>query len=122
MNNKRVAVIGASAKPHRYSYQAVMLLKEKGYEVFPVHKRLKEIEGIPVFSSILEVPGPVDTVTLYVNADISSSMKEDFLKKRPRRIIFNPGAENPDLKSAAEASGIITVEGCTLVMLKTGQF
>jgi len=117
-----VAVIGASNKPDRYSYQAVKLLIEKGHTVFPVHQRVKDIDGMPVYPSIKEIPEDIDTVSLYVAADISSSLAADILKRHPRRIIFNPGAENPDLEAKASADGIIPLNACTLVMLRTGQF
>jgi len=118
----KVAVIGASNKPHRYSYQAVMLLKEKGYEVYPVHQKIKDIEGIQVYSSITNIADSLDTVTLYVNASISNLIGNDILAKKPKRIIFSPGAENTELEAKARDKGINTINGCTLVMLKTGQF
>jgi hypothetical protein len=117
-----VAVIGASDDPEKYSYLAVKLLKEKGYRVFPVHPRIKQIEGISVYRSIEDVPEPIDTVSIYVSAEISSKIMEGILKKSPRRIIFNPGAENPDAQKKAANQGIKTLNGCTLVLLKTGQF
>lgn len=117
-----VAVIGASDKPERYSYQAFKLLKEKGHIVYPVHQRIKLIDGVSVFPSIKDIPDHLDTITLYVAADISSQLADDILAKKPRRIIFNPGAENPQLAARAQAQGIKTLEACTLVMLRTGQF
>ena len=117
-----VAVIGASDKPDRYSYQAVMLLKEKGHAVYPIHKRIKTIEGMNVFPSITTVTEPIDTVSMYVAADISTLIAGEILGKKPRRIIFNPGAENPELEQKARAEGITTVNACTLVMLTTGKF
>ena len=117
-----VAVIGASNKPDRYSYQAVMLLKEKGYTVYPVHKTIPEIEGIRVYPSVKDIPNSVDTISLYVSKEISSGLSEQLISKKPRRIIFNPGTENPDLESQAAAKGIRTLNACTLVMLRTGQF
>ena len=117
-----VVVIGASDKPDRYSYQAVMLLKEKGHSVFSVHQRIKEIEGMKVYSSIKDVVDVVDTVTFYVAADISSKITDDILTKKPRRIIFNPGAENSELEGKAVKQGVICLNACTLVMLRTGQF
>ena len=117
-----VAVIGASDKAERFSYQAVMLLKEKGHTVYPVHQRLQSIEGIKVYPGIKDVPAAVDTISMYVAADISSSIADDILSKHPRRIIFNPGAENRDLQTKAEAKGIVCLEACTLVMLRAHQF
>ncbi|MCM8774842.1 MAG: CoA-binding protein [Candidatus Omnitrophica bacterium] len=49
-------------------------------------------------------------------------MISEILACRPQRVILNPGAENPILQQQAEKAGIHTVTGCTLVMLKTGQF
>lgn len=118
----KVAVIGASNKTDRYSYQAVMLLKEKGHEVYPVHQRIKEIEGIPVYPSIKNVKEPIDTISMYVAADISNQLGNEIIAKKPRRIIFNPGAENPELEKKALEKGITPVNACTLVMLRTGQF
>ena len=117
-----VAVIGASDKPDRYSYKAVMLLKEKGHRPFPVHQRIKSIDGIPVAQSIKDIKEPIDTVSLYVSADISTALANDILAQKPRRIIFNPGAENADLEAKAHEQGIAPLNACTLVMLRTGQF
>jgi len=118
----KVAVIGASNKTHRYSYKAVMLLKEKGYEVYPVHKKLKEIEGIPVYSSIKNIKDYLHTITMYVGAEISNVVGAEILAGNPERIIFNPGAENPKLEKKAREKGINTINACTIVMLNTGQF
>jgi predicted CoA-binding protein len=117
-----VAVIGASDKPDRYSYQAVKLLQEKGHKVYPVHQRIKAIEGMSVFASIKDIPAAIDTVTMYVAPDISDGLTADILGRNPKRIIFNPGAENPKLAVLAQTKGIKTLEACTLVMLRTEQF
>ncbi len=117
-----VAVVGASNKQHRYSYQAVMLLKSKGHIVFPVHPRLDEIEGLKVYQSLKDIGVPLDTVTLYVSADISTKLAHEILSQKPRRIIFNPGAENPLLEQKAREQGIETIPACTLVLLHTNQF
>ena len=117
-----VAVIGASDKPDRYSYQAVMLLKEKGHTVFLVHPRITEISGMKVYPSIEEIPEGIDTVSMYVAADTSSAMGEEIIKKSPQRIIFNPGAENKILSKQAQSKGIKTMDACTLVLLRTNKF
>ena len=118
----KVAVIGASNKPHRYSYQAVLLLKENGHEVFPVHQRIEEIEGTRVYKSIQNIDDDIDTVTMYVGGKISTLIGQDIIDKKPKRIVFNPGTENPDLENRANENGIEIINACTLVMLKTGHF
>jgi len=118
----KVAIIGSSNKTDRYSYKAVMLLKEKGHQVYPVHQRVKDIEGIEVYPSINDIEDPIDTITLYVSEDISTKMIDQIISKNPRRIILNPGAENSALVSKAKECGIECINACTLVMLKTNQF
>ena len=117
-----VAVIGASNKPHRYSYKALKLLQEKGHTAFPVHMRIKDIDGLTVFPSVSDIKEDIDTMTMYVSKDISDKLAEDILEKNPSRIIFNPGAENQDLLEKAKDAGITTINACTIVMLKTEQF
>jgi len=117
-----VAVLGASNKPERYSYQAVKLLADKGHVVFPIHLSLAEIDGRPVFKRLTDVPAPIHTITVYLGPERSGPLAEDMLALRPQRVIFNPGAENQDLAQRLHAADIETMNACTLVLLKTGQF
>lgn len=125
MNSSNVAIVGASDNPERYSYKATKLLQLKGYKAFPIHPKLKTIDGIAVKESLeaaLNFTGELDTVTLYVNPQISSTMVKELIAVKPRRIIFNPGTENPEIYPAIKAAGIEVKEACTLVMLNTKQF
>jgi predicted CoA-binding protein len=119
---ERVAVVGASPKPDRYSNQAVRLLTEYGHDVVPIHPKEVEIEGLPVVHDLSGLTEPVDTVTLYVGAARSTPLTDRLVQLHPRRVIFNPGAENDELRAALDAEGIQTEEACTLVLLRTGQF
>ncbi|MDD3375111.1 MAG: CoA-binding protein [Candidatus Omnitrophica bacterium] len=117
-----VAIVGASHKVDRYSNKALKLLREKGHIVFPIHPRLKEIDGVKVFSSLKDISEKIDTITFYVGQNISSMMTQDVIGICPRRIIFNPGAENPDLLKKAQENNIDAINACTLVLLSTQQF
>ena len=116
------AVLGASDNPERYSYQAVKLLGEKGHEVFPINPSLKEIDGLKVFSSLKGLPKSIHTLSIYLSKAVSSKLTGEILESKPKRIIFNPGAENPELMAAASKNGIQAIEACTLVLLRTNQF
>ena len=122
MSPQRVVIIGASNNPERYSHRALLLLRKQGHEVVPVHPKLAEIEGIPVVADVALISGPVDTVTMYVGPAISAGLQEKIIALKPRRIIFNPGAENASLADALQKAGIACEEACTLVLLSTGQF
>lgn len=117
-----VAILGASNKPDRYSFMAFRLLREKGHALFPVHPVLKEIEGAPVYASITKITEPLDTITVYLSQKNQQAVESDLLSCNARRVIFNPGAENSDLALRLRQNGVETLEACTLVLLRTGQF
>ncbi len=119
---QRVVVVGASPSPGRYSNEAVQLLIRHGHEVVPINPHARTIEGLPVLPDLAEVCGPVDTVTLYVSAKISSTLTTALKELQPGRVIFNPGAENPALCQSLAEQGIPTENACTLVLLNTHQF
>ncbi|MHB9129669.1 MAG: CoA-binding protein [Armatimonadota bacterium] len=120
--NYNVAVLGASNNPERYSYQAVKMLAEHDYGVFPVHPSEQVIDGIPCYPSLSAIQAPLDTVTVYLSEKNSTPLIEEIIASVPRRIILNPGAENATLKSRCLAAGIQVLEVCTLVLIRTGQF
>ncbi|NLI82241.1 MAG: CoA-binding protein [Deltaproteobacteria bacterium] len=119
---ENVAVVGASPKPDRYSNQAMRMLEEKGHNPIPVAPGRNEICQRRAYPNLGAVPDPIDTVTMYVGAARQDPVLQDVLRLRPRRIIFNPGSENPEAYDALRNAGIEVVEACTLVMLRTGQF
>jgi predicted CoA-binding protein len=117
-----VAILGASPKPDRYAYKAFELLQEYGHRPVPINPAFADILGEKCYPTISDAPRPIDTVTLYLGEARSNPLIDDIVAAKPRRIIMNPGAENFALAEKAEAAGIEVVEGCTLVMLRTGSF
>ena len=118
---KKTLVLGASTKPERYSYIATQRLNNHGHEVVPVGVRAGAIEGIEIQKGTPEV-GDIDTVTLYLNPKRQEQYYEYILGLKPKRIIFNPGTENPTLMQLAREQGIESEAACTLVLLSTGQY
>lgn len=118
---KKTVVIGANENPSRYSNIAVRRLKRHGHEIVPVGLREGEIDGIKILKGQPPIEN-VDTVTMYVGPQNQPPLYDYILSLNPKRIIFNPGAENPELEKLAEAKGIEVVEACTLVMLSTGEY
>ncbi|MEQ1745419.1 MAG: CoA-binding protein [Saprospiraceae bacterium] len=118
---KKTLVLGATPNPDRYAYRAIHALQRHGHEVVPVGIRPGEVAGLSILQGQPDVPN-VDTVTLYIGPERQPAYYDYLLALRPKRIIFNPGTENPDLEQLALKAGIETDEACTLVMLATGQY
>ena len=117
-----VAILGASPKPDRYACRAFEMLREYGHRPIPINPAFEDILGEKCYPTLADAPKPIDTVTMYLGAARSNPLIDEIIAAKPQRIIMNPGAENPALAEKAEAAGIEVVEGCTLVMLGTGQF
>ena len=121
MEKKKTMVIGASPNPGRFSYKAVSLLNYYQHPVTAVGIRDGEINGIQIIKG---KPNLIDihTITLYIGKERQKEYYDYILGLKPRRIIFNPGTENPELVQKAAERGIETVVNCTLVMLNAGMF
>lgn len=118
---KRTLVVGASPNPDRYAYIATEMLKEYAHEVYPFG-----IKKGYIGNSIIENEWPskqiFDTVTLYLNPQMQENFKEKILALKPKRVVFNPGTENPEFEKQLSEAGIEPIEACTLVMLRTNQY
>lgn len=120
--SERVAVLGASPNPARYSNRAMKRLAACGHEPVPVNPEYGEIDGVTACPDLDSLPAPVDTVTVYLSPARVIPYIPQILAARPRRVIMNPGAESEVLEEALKNAKIECVRGCTLVMLSTGQF
>jgi hypothetical protein len=120
-NEAVTLVIGASLKPWRYAHKAVQALIHNGYQVIAIGLREGFIGEVPVQKELPEGI-KIDTVTLYLGAGRQNAYYDYLIRLSPRRVIFNPGAENDELAGMLSAKGIETLEACTLVMLSTKQY
>ena len=117
----KTVVIGASNNPERYSYKAIKMLLYHGHEVVAVSNKKAEVLGLPIFNTD-KIQDTVDTVSLYVGPANQKYYEQYILDTMPRRVIFNPGTENPEMEELLTKNGIEVEEACTLVLLSTGQF
>lgn len=119
--SKTTVVLGASANPSRYSNIAISRLRQHGHPVVAIGKRAGTVGDTTVETAVRKIEKP-DTVTLYLNPGNQKQYYDYILDLKPKRIIFNPGTENDELRDMAEKAGIDTMEACTLVLLSTGQY
>lgn len=123
MSSERVTlVVGASENPARYSNKAINALVASGEKVRAYGLRKGEVAGIS-FETEWPAPETIDTVTLYVGP---SRQDEKFINAilglKPRRVIFNPGTENPIFQEQLREVGVFCEVACTLVLLSLNQY
>lgn len=120
---KKTVVIGASPNPARYAYIAANMLTEYDHEIVPIGIKKGSLAGKTILN-LRERPDieMVDTITLYIGPANQPEWYDYIIGLNPKRIIFNPGTENAELVKRAENNNIEVVFGCTLVMLRGGNY
>lgn len=121
--HEKVLILGAHTDPSRYAYRAAHMLTQAGHTIVPVGRRKGKVAGTEIQVDTAGVAeGEIDTVTLYINPTIQENYKEEVSRIHPKRVIFNPGTENPEWMRELENEGIEPEVACTLVLLSTGQY
>ncbi len=118
---KKTVVLGASENTERYSNMAVKKLVAYNHPVIAIGKKAAVIGNVPIVEELLP-HSDVDTITLYLNAQNQKKYYDYIFSLNPKRIIFNPGAENDELEQLAKEKSVETMEACTLVLLSTNQY
>ncbi len=117
----KVLVIGASLKESRYSNMAIKMLRQFEHDVIAYGFKEGEIGDVVINTTTDSFP-EIDTITLYLKKSRQTEYYDYIISLNPNRVIFNPGAENPELYKLLEAANISYEEACTLVLLQTNQF
>lgn len=120
MSAPRVAVVGASAKPERYSHQAVCRYRDAGWTVYPVHPAAPTVAGIPGYPDLAALPTRPTVISMYINPVAGAALLDAIVAADPDYLWLNPGADGEPIASAARARGLRVVEACNLVALARG--
>src|SRR5262245_50620495 len=112
---KTVAIIGASNNRAKFGNKAVRAYARMGFTVYPVNPRESIVEGLPAYPSLLDVPGTVDRVALYVPPSVGLGIVDQAAQKGAGELFLNPGSESPELIAHAQELGIPVVEGCAIL-------
>lgn len=118
---KKTLLLGASLNPGRYSNLAMNRLVNHGHEVEAIGLKKGVVAGVDISTEKKPFEG-IDTVTLYLNPHRQQEYYDYLVSLKPKRVIFNPGTENPELISLLKKNNIEIEVACTLVLLGTNQY
>ena len=119
--SKKTLVVGASTNPSRYSFLAINSLRRHGHPVVGLGLRTGKVADLEIVKEKI-IYSDIHTVTLYVGPQ-NQPMYFDYIEQlKPKRVIFNPGTENPVFENRLKDAGIDVEVACTLVLLSTGQY
>jgi predicted CoA-binding protein len=112
---KTVAVIGASSHRYKYGNKALRAFAKQGYSVIAINPNEEEVEGYRTYPSVLDVPGPIDMATLYVQPDVGVRIVEELAQKQVGEVWLNPGADDPAVVRRARELGLNTIQACSIM-------
>lgn len=118
---KSTLVIGATPRTDRYANMAVRSLLKHQKPVIAFGRETGEVENVPIETTWNE-NWEVDTVTLYLSPRNQGMYYEPIIDLKPKRVIFNPGTENPEFFQQLRKANIEVEVACTLVLLSTNQY
>ena len=113
--SKTVAVIGASSHRHKYGNKAVRAFVQRGYTVYAINPNESTVEGLPTYASVLDVPGPIDMATVYVQPDVGVGVMDQLAKKGVAEVWLNPGADADEVVERARTLGLKTIQACSII-------
>lgn len=110
-----VAVVGASRDRHKFGNKAVRAFRDAGHTVIPVNPHESDVEGLKTYASVLDVPGPIDMATVYVQPDVALGLLDDFEQKQIPEIWLNPGADGDDVIAEAKRRHLNVIVACSIM-------
>lgn len=115
--SKTVAVIGASSNRWKFGNRALRAFRAQGYHVIPIHPREREVEGETAYRSVLDVPGPIEMVSVYVPPEVGIGLLGEFAQKQVGEVWINPGAESEALLGEARRLHLNVIEACSILAI-----
>ena len=110
-----VAVVGASRERHKFGNKALRAFRDAGHTVIPINPHETEVEGLRAYASVLDVPGPIDMATVYVQPGTAKALLDEFERKRIPEIWLNPGADDDDVLAEARRRRLNVIAACSII-------
>jgi hypothetical protein len=114
-----VAILGASADRSKFGNKAVRAFLARGYDVYPVNPKGGDVDGLPMYKSLAEIPAAVklDRISVYLPPAVGLKTLPEIASRGCGELWLNPGSESDELVAAAEKQGLHVVQACSIVAI-----
>jgi predicted CoA-binding protein len=112
---KTVAVIGASNDRKKFGNKAVRAFVQRGYSVFPVNPNESEVEGIPAFRSVKDLPVRPEMVSVYVPPAVLLKLLPEIVARGCDELWLNPGTESDEVLAEVDRLGLPAIRACSII-------
>jgi len=118
---KKTLILGASLDKQRYAFMAIGRLISMDFPVIGIGSKEGMIDSCRIHTSQIPIDD-LHTVSVYLNVRNQEEYYDYIVNLKPKRVIFNPGAENIQFETLLTQHQIHFERACTLVLLSMGQF
>ena len=105
----RVALVGASIRPERPSYQVMAGLLDQGYDVVPVHPTYPDVLGRAAFKDLGAIDGRIDVVDVFRRPDATPEIARQAVAIGAAVLWLQLGVINHEARRIAEQGGLVVV-------------
>lgn len=116
MSQKKFAVVGATDNPEKYGNRIVINLKSRGYEVYPVNLKLKELEGLSCYPHLADIPVKVDVVDFVVPPAATEEILKQCKALGLNRVWLQPGSESDKAINFCNENNLKVVHSVCVMM------
>ncbi|MBK1886548.1 MULTISPECIES: CoA-binding protein [unclassified Marinobacter] len=108
---RTIALVGASEKTHRPSYEVMEFMQQQGYRMIPVNPRLagQKVLGETVYADLASLPEPVDMAELFLAPERTDAVIDQAIALKIPVIWLQVGVINEAGGARAEAAGLTFV-------------
>jgi uncharacterized protein len=112
----KLAIAGASRNPKKFGGTVMTELRKRGLELFPVHPEAKEINGVPCYKAISELPAGVDHLFITTRKSQTTGLVEQAVQHGIRKIWIQQHSETPEALEIAKKHNIPVISGRCIFM------
>jgi predicted CoA-binding protein len=113
---RTIAMVGLSANPFRPSHFAAIYMLAEGYDVIPVNPREQEILGRRCYSSLRDIPTPVEIVDIFRDPSAVPPLVEDAIAIGAKVIWMQLGVINATAAQRAREAGLeVVMDACVKI-------
>lgn len=111
-----LALVGVSRRGRGFGNVVLKALRQRGREVLPVHPEVRDIDGVPCFRAVSDLPARVGGLVLVVPPPQTERLVVEAFAAGIRRVWMQRGAASPAALSYCAANGVTAIHDECILM------